>query len=106
MARFSIEETTRELKYLLVQRVGVQPPAASWGIVPELPRSAFLARIAERSRFKGKLPRAIPRAPPDAHKRNPGASPPIHRPMIRPAHPAEEVEAMAPQFGFCATDAL
>ena len=50
VAKFSIEETTRALKHLLVQRAGVEAPAAARYFDPELPQSGLLARIAARFR--------------------------------------------------------
>jgi glycosyltransferase involved in cell wall biosynthesis len=51
VAKFSIEETTRVLKHLLVRHAGVVPPAAARRFDPELPQFGLLARIAARFRI-------------------------------------------------------
>lgn len=44
-AKFSIENTTRELKYLLVRHAGVIAPPTAVAVDPEIPRSSLLTRL-------------------------------------------------------------
>lgn len=48
IAKFSIENTTRELKQLLVRHAAVMPPAAALANDPQLPRPGLLAGLARR----------------------------------------------------------
>jgi glycosyltransferase involved in cell wall biosynthesis len=48
VAKFSIENTTRELKHLLAQHAALALPAAALADDPQLPRPNLLARLARR----------------------------------------------------------
>lgn len=48
--KFAIEQTTRQLKHLLVQHAGVTPPESALRDDPALPARGFLVRLAARFR--------------------------------------------------------
>jgi hypothetical protein len=45
VARFSLEKTSRELKYVLVLHAAIAPPAAACADDPQMPRPGIFAAI-------------------------------------------------------------